>query len=71
MIPATNLVATTISIQPSTLAPPATQHFVQEAFLIGSAMRKALSICLSGPVVGCVQRTISQVVVIQRFTVIL
>jgi hypothetical protein len=44
MIPATNLVATTISIQPSTLAPPATQHFVQEAFLIGSAMRKALSI---------------------------
>jgi hypothetical protein len=49
MIPATNLVATTISIQPSTLAPPATQHFVQEAFLIGSAMRKALSISQLGP----------------------
>ena len=43
--PATDLPATTISTQPPTLPPPATQHFVQEAFIIGSAMRKALSIC--------------------------
>ncbi len=32
------------SCQPSTLPPPAAQHFVQEAFIIGFAMRKALSI---------------------------
>jgi len=29
----------------STLAPLATQHFVQETFLLGGPMRKVLSIC--------------------------
>ena len=43
-LPPTDFAATFIPTQPATLAPPATQHFVQGTFLIGFAMRKVLSI---------------------------
>lgn len=46
ILPPFRLFRTLRSNLPPTLLPPAAKHFVQEAFRIGFAMRKALSLAM-------------------------